>query len=204
MGTCQADNTPQPEVCDGIDNDCDGEIDEIADSCTVPGATGRCAAGRKSCDSSTGVVSCNPLYGPMPELCNGIDDDCDGAVDNIVSSWKKSDFAGMSIPSQYTGVACNLRDACMCPGGVSDDNAGSTYEDYLAAWDPVCQCGEGLAPASTASDNGGQPPAGPSGAARTPALAGCTTASTGGGEVPVPIALLLGTFLFGWIRRRRF
>ena len=58
------------EVCDAIDNDCDGEVDEGFDGdgdgftfCSVP----------IDCDDED--VS---RYPGAPELCNGADDDCDG------------------------------------------------------------------------------------------------------------------------------
>ena len=71
---------PTLEVCDNIDNDCDGQSDEgltqpCANGCGVEGVA-RCVAGRFSeCDAPA----------PVAEICNGRDDDCDGLSDeNIV------------------------------------------------------------------------------------------------------------------------
>ncbi len=63
------------EVCDGVDNDCDEEVDEVADG-DDDGVDGVLCGG-EDCDDS------NPDVLPgVDEVCdNGLDDDCDGAVD---------------------------------------------------------------------------------------------------------------------------
>ena len=43
------------------------------------GKKGVCAAGITQC--SQGVLGCTPLFAPGPEVCNGVDDDCDGEID---------------------------------------------------------------------------------------------------------------------------
>ena len=42
----------------------------------VYGGTSRCRMGTKTC-----AGACSGFVGPVPELCNGVDDDCDGSVD---------------------------------------------------------------------------------------------------------------------------
>lgn len=81
--TCVAVAIPEgPEYCNGIDDDCDGEIDDVAvrpcarglGACQTTGWT-RCYQGATYCTLESTIE-------PQDETCNGIDDDCDGEIDN--------------------------------------------------------------------------------------------------------------------------
>ncbi|MBK9760552.1 MAG: putative metal-binding motif-containing protein [Flavobacteriales bacterium] len=76
-------NPGMAEVCDGNDNNCSGGVDEGnpggGTSCST-GQVGVCAAGTTQCVS--GVIMCVANTSPSAEVCNGLDDDCDGIVDD--------------------------------------------------------------------------------------------------------------------------
>ncbi len=106
---CVGEITPQPEVCNLADDDCDGIVDdlaEIADAavlarCNSPACDpsfsdaaitcwgpdpGICGAGTKTCapgPKGGTPTGCNEfIHTPAAEICNGIDDDCNGTIDD--------------------------------------------------------------------------------------------------------------------------
>lgn len=116
-GACSGEVAPGTEACDGVeDEDCDGIVDEgcgcplgtMRDCYTAAASTngvGPCHGGTQTCvaaGSTTDWTICDGQVTPSPELCDGMDYDCDGVAN--------------------TGCVCALGSVRSCydgPGGTS-------------------------------------------------------------------------------------
>ena len=115
------------EQCDGVDNDCDGVIDEGTE-CFDDDGDGQT---EEEGDCNDGV---DTVYtGAVEDMENGIDDDCDGAVDSGVTDM---DDDGYSVE----GGDCNDFDATTYPGAAeaadgSDNDCDGIVDEGTNAYD---------------------------------------------------------------------
>jgi hypothetical protein len=72
------------EICNGVDDDCDGQIDEgfgLGEACAE--GLGVCRAmGEAVCDDAGGTICSADPGSPSEEICDGLDNDCDGQPDD--------------------------------------------------------------------------------------------------------------------------
>lgn len=138
-----------PELCDGNDNDCNGlddEGDPGGGGACATGLPGACAPGTLHCDQ--GALSCFGDEGPGPEICNGLDDDCNGIADDIgdadgdgVDNCADNCVDTFNAPSDCDGMPAtpdeqcdadgdDIGDVCDCtpndPGNPPPDQVGDT------------------------------------------------------------------------------
>ncbi len=109
-GPCTGEIVPAPEQCDGQDNDCDGEFDELIELGWQRCGTGTCTVYEPACRAGS-PSACAP-GAPKAETCNGADDNCDGTVDEGCHCREGDER------SCYTGRPIATRDAGTCRTGT--------------------------------------------------------------------------------------
>jgi uncharacterized protein (TIGR03382 family) len=171
------------EMCDGIDNDCNGRVD---DGARATCGTGWCRRSASSCAST----SCTP-GAPRAEMCNNFDDDCDGVIDNgpDLCGPGKVCFGGYCLSPSEAGDAAAFATAHPEPppdGGMGADGPAST--------------GGSNAPGNNSDTppSGGTTGGAPAGPGRRP-TAGCSVAEGAGMASPLALLPLMALAL----RRRR-
>ncbi len=107
-GDCEEATLPEAEVCDGVDNDCNGfqdDVDVDGDSYwACPGVS------QRDCDDANRDIHPGAL-----EECNGVDDNCNGLVDEEVLTVYYLDIDG----DGYGSGAANVS-ACEKPMGYAE------------------------------------------------------------------------------------
>ena len=110
------------EVCNEVDDDCDGRVDDGLAGCCQPGdqvpcgsEVGECSPGVQVCGNDRSYGACNDV-GPASEVCNNRDDDCDATTDegfDLTSDGANCGRCGNACPA---GQRC-FQGACQAGGG---------------------------------------------------------------------------------------
>jgi hypothetical protein len=140
------------EVCNQIDDDCDGRADEDATDATTYYADldgdgyGSDSGTVEACDKPEGYLvtggDCNDteeVINPLAtEMCDGVDNDCNGAVDEPESVDARDWYADVDKDG-YGDAEAPLR-ACYLPEEYSEnaDDCDDTTDEMSPAQDEVC------------------------------------------------------------------
>ncbi|NOZ86102.1 MAG: hypothetical protein GXP49_07530 [Deltaproteobacteria bacterium] len=156
------------KTCDGLDNDCDGTVDEDIPGCDAckegeerpcSSDVGMCTKGKQVCKS--GVWGPCSGQEPVDEICDGKDNDCDGTVDNHLSDQPPECLAdGVCSGTQ---PVCDNGWKCPYPGtyekddekscdGLDNDCDGQVDEGLVTTND-VCPSTKGVCAQATAVCN---------------------------------------------------
>ncbi len=133
---------PQPESCNGVDDDCNGQTDEGCDDdgdgyCDAamgyePG-TLTCKKGGNDCDDTNAAI-----HPKAPEICDGLDNDCNGFADALDPGLPLTD--PQFCANQLGICGGSMKPISLCQGGVWQACSPSDYKKFDGSYSSTEIC----------------------------------------------------------------
>ncbi len=131
------------DVCDGKDNNCNGIADEnfkppvmtngyLGEACSTPASDGACRGFGQYVCNGPNATKCNAVTDTSkasPEVCDGIDNDCDGSTDEpFTAPGSNPSYVKPAVTRLTSGVWIYQYEASR-PGATSTDpGSGNGYQ----------------------------------------------------------------------------
>jgi len=158
------------EACNGFDDDCDGLVDEAGALACVNyyldldedgfGALGggeKCLCEADDLYTALEAGDCEPLnadvYPGAEEVCNGLDDNCDGEVDEGADDFDEDGIADCVDPDVDGDDVVDVVDNCLLLANPGQENLDG--DDLGDACDPD-KDGDGVEPPADCDDEDGE------------------------------------------------
>src|SRR5207302_559390 len=139
FGPCVGEVLPQGEICNGLDDDCNGKIDDVQGANVACCPSGKCGVGictNGMMQCSGGALSCVGGQGPQGEICNKLAEHCNGLVDEepdvSMNDARISKSCGneMSLPLPCIGGKTICKNgAPFCQGAVGPTTEACNCKD---------------------------------------------------------------------------
>ncbi len=144
-----------PEVCDDLDNDCDGQTDVLPQTpCYVTNQFGSCEGGLV-CGPTSPVCEGKE---PLPETCNGLDDNCNSQTDEATCNdslicTTDTCVGPFQCANELLTGYCLINGACSIAGGFNPTNPCELCDPTrsIATWSQApntCSIGGACYPAN--------------------------------------------------------
>ena len=139
------------EVCDGLDNDCNDQLDEgfgVGDACMA--GVGECATQGSVVCAGLDESACDAIPGePGDETCDSLDNNCDGNTDEgfdlggeCVSGLGECAVMGVTICDGQGGIGCDgvpgVPGTEICGDQLDSDCDGNNDNGCACTTDPDC------------------------------------------------------------------